>query len=65
MENTKSFEEKLQRLNEIVQQMEQKTPSLEESIALFHEGKTLIQDLEKTLASAEQSIQEVIEIDAK
>lgn len=65
MENTKSFEEKLQRLNDIVKQMEQQTPSLEESIALFHEGKALIQELEKTLESAEQSIQDVIEIDVK
>lgn len=52
----KSFEEKLERLNAIVEKVEGETLPLEESIALYEEGSALIKDLEKTLKEAQDKI---------
>jgi exodeoxyribonuclease VII small subunit len=52
----KSFEEKLDRLNAIVEKVESETLPLEESIALYEEGSALIKDLEKTLKDAQDKI---------
>jgi exodeoxyribonuclease VII small subunit len=51
-----SFEEKLARLNEIVEKVENETLPLETSIALYEEGNALIKDLESTLKDAEKKM---------
>lgn len=62
-EKTISFEDKLTRLNAIVEKVENSTLPLEESIKLFEEGNALIKDLEKTLADAEKKIGEYKKVD--
>ena len=53
----KTFEEKLTRLNEIVEKVENKTLSLEDAMKLYEEGNALIKDLQKSLGEAETKIQ--------
>jgi exodeoxyribonuclease VII small subunit len=51
-----SFENKLNRLDEIVSKVENETLPLEESIKLFEEGNALIKELKGTLDEAEKKI---------
>ncbi|MCR5692998.1 MAG: exodeoxyribonuclease VII small subunit [Bacilli bacterium] len=51
-----SFEEKLARLNEIVEKVENTTLSLEDAMKLYEEGNALIKDLQKSLDEAEAKI---------
>ena len=53
----KTFEEKLARLNEIVEKVENTTLSLEDAMKLYEEGNALIKDLQKSLDEAETKIQ--------
>lgn len=53
----KTFEEKLTRLNEIVEKVENTTLSLEDAMKLYEEGNILIKDLQKSLDEAEAKIQ--------
>ena len=53
----KTFEEKLTRLNEIVEKVENMTLSLEDAMKLYEEGNALIKDLQKSLDEAETKIQ--------
>lgn len=55
--NEKTFEEKLTRLNEIVEKVENTTLSLEDAMKLYEEGNALIKDLQKSLDEAETKIQ--------
>lgn len=47
-----TFEEKLNRLEEIVQKIDSNTLGLEESMKVYEEGMNLIKDLEKILEEA-------------
>jgi exodeoxyribonuclease VII small subunit len=51
-----SFEEKLDRLNAIVDKVENETLPIEESLKLYQEGNALIKELEATLKEAEKKI---------
>ena len=53
-----AFEEKLNRLNEIVERVENSTLPLEESLKLYEEGMALVKDLQTTLDEAEKKIEE-------
>ena len=53
----KTFEEKLTRLNEVVEKVENTTLSLEDAMKLYEEGNALIKDLQKSLDEAETKIQ--------
>ncbi|MBR6226097.1 MAG: exodeoxyribonuclease VII small subunit [Bacilli bacterium] len=57
MEKKQAFEEKLTRLNEIVEKVENTTLSLEDAMKLYEEGNSLIKDLQKSLDEAETKIQ--------
>jgi exodeoxyribonuclease VII small subunit len=59
----KTFEEKLARLNAIVEKVENETLPLEESIRLYEEGTGLVKDLSKTLAEAEKKIGKYQEVE--
>ena len=61
MEEKMKFEDKLKRLDEIVETMSNKSLSLDDSIALYEEGNKIIKDLEKALKVAENKIEKVIE----
>ena len=57
MEKKQTFEEKLTRLNEIVEKVENTTLSLEDAMKFYEEGNSLIKDLQKSLDEAETKIQ--------
>ena len=56
-----NFEEKIKRLDEIVDSISNKSLSLDESLLLYEEGNKIIKELEKTLKEAQGNIKEVIE----
>jgi exodeoxyribonuclease VII small subunit len=58
--NPKSFEAKLNRIDEIVKLLQSGQPSLEESIVLFKEGKKLSRECEGFLKSAQEQIDEAM-----
>lgn len=51
-----SFEESMQRLDEIVRLLERGDASLEDSLSLFEEGSGLIAQCSKLLDAAEQKV---------
>lgn len=53
-----SFEEKMNRLDEIVEKVENSTLPLEESLKLYQEGTALIKELQTALDDAEKKIKE-------
>jgi exodeoxyribonuclease VII small subunit len=53
---TPTFEEKLNRLNEVVLKVETGSLPIEETMKLYEEGRGLIKDLQKTLEEAEKKI---------
>ncbi len=57
-ENT--FEEKIQRLERIVQAMEQGDVPLEKSLKLFREGTELIESCGKLLDEAELQVKKIV-----
>lgn len=55
-EEKQSFETKLNRLNEIVSKIEGETLPLQETLALYKEGKKLISELQEELSDAEKKV---------
>ena len=55
-----SFEENMQRLEQIVQAMERGDAPLEESLKLFQEGTALIQRCGKLLEEAELQVSKIV-----
>jgi exodeoxyribonuclease VII small subunit len=58
------FEEALKRLEEIVGKLERESVALDESVALFKEGKGLAQKCERLLKDAQSSIEAAARGDA-
>lgn len=56
MAESKSFEQSLARLDEIVRHLEKGDLPLSESLALFEEGTGLLASCSKTLDEAEQKV---------
>ena len=56
-----TFEEKMNRLDEIVAKIDSGNVSLEENLKLYSEGTELINDLEKTLNEAKDKIKKINE----
>ena len=59
-QNNKSFEENMQRLEQIVRTMERGDVPLEESLKLFQEGTELVRSCGKLLDDAQLQIQKVM-----
>lgn len=59
MEKGKTFKDKMNRLNEIVDKVENSILSLEESLKLYEEGMNLIKDLTYTLDDAEKKVEKL------
>lgn len=57
-----NFEEELNRLKEIVSQIEEKDLSIDESVKLYEEGQKIIQVLKEELKKAEEKVEKVIEV---
>ncbi len=55
----KSFEDNLNRLNEIVEKTENSVLPLEESLALYQEGMALIKELKTTLDNAQKEVEKL------
>lgn len=62
MDNKIDFEKELKRLEEISLKMENKTISLDESIALYEEGMKITKKLEEALKEASKKVEVVIEV---
>ena len=58
MENN-SFEEKMKKLNEIVEKLSDESVSLNDSLNLYVEGKELIKVLFKYINEAKEKVQEI------
>ena len=56
MEEKATFEQKMERLEQIVHALERGDAPLEESMALFQEGAKLIGDCTKALDEAQQQV---------
>ena len=57
------FEKKLNRLEEIVQNMEKGDLGLEDSLKLFEEGVKLSRECQTQLTSAESKVQQLVSFD--
>ena len=57
----KSFEENMQRLQEIVQELEQNQKPLDETIELFEEGLELVKTCNTPLKSFENRVDEIVQ----
>ncbi|MBM7636703.1 exodeoxyribonuclease VII small subunit [Streptococcus saliviloxodontae] len=63
MSDNKTFEENLQELEAIVSKLETGEVALEEALAEFQKGMLLSKELQKTLASAEKTLVNVMQAD--
>lgn len=59
-QNNKTFEENMQRLEQIVRAMERGDVALEESLKLFQEGTDLVRSCGKLLDDAQMQIKQVM-----
>ncbi len=59
-QNNKTFEENMQRLEQIIRSMERGEVALEESLKLFQEGTELVGACEKLLENAELQVKKVL-----
>lgn len=57
---TKSFEESMDRLEEIVSELESNEKPLDETIALFEEGLKLVKNCDEKLKQFEQQVDDLI-----
>ena len=54
------FEQSLKRLEEITNQVSKGELSLDESLALYQEGKKLIEQMQQALKDAEEKVEKII-----
>ena len=59
-QSNKSFEENMQRLEQIVRTLERGDAALEESLKLFREGTALVQSCGKLLDEAELEVKKIV-----
>lgn len=59
-QKNKTFEENMQRLEQIVRAMERGDVALEESLKLFREGTELVQSCGKLLDEAEHQVKKIV-----
>lgn len=59
-QNNKTFEENMQRLEQIVRAMERGDVALDESLKLFQEGTALVQSCGKLLDEAELQVKKIV-----
>ena len=61
-QNNKSFEENMQRLEQIVRAMERGDVPLDASLKLFQEGTQLVQSCGKLLDEAELQVKKIVTV---
>jgi exodeoxyribonuclease VII small subunit len=57
-----NFEEELNRLKQIVSDIQQKDISIDESLKLYEEGQKIIEILSKELEKAESKVEKIIKV---
>ncbi len=60
--HTPTFEQNLQRLEEIVERLELESVDLDESLRLFEEGIAVLRDASTALTSAETRVRQLVEL---
>ena len=58
-----SFEQQVQRLDEIVEKISSKALPLEESLKLYEEGNKIIRELEASLKEAQEKVEKIVDIE--
>lgn len=61
-EKVVDFKKNIERLDEIVNLISNKTLSLEESLKLYEEGRQIIKLLSEELEKAEQKVENIVDI---
>jgi len=61
MSQTKTFENNIELLSNIIQQMEQQDVGLEESLKLYEQGIQLTRKCQKIIDDAEKKIEQLME----
>ena len=61
MEKEINFQEELNRLEKIVNAIQEKELSIDDSLKLFEEGQKIIKELSEELKKAEAKVEKVIE----
>ena len=61
MEKEINFQEELNRLEKIVNDIQEKELSIDDSLKLFEEGQKIIKELSEELKKAEAKVEKVIE----
>ena len=59
------FEKELNRLNEIVNRIQDESLPLDEIVKLYEEGNKIIKLLESELKKAEEKVEKIVEINKK
>ena len=62
MENKLDFKTKLDRLDEILNLLNDESTTLDESLKLYEEGRQIVNSLEECLKEAEEKVEKVIEV---
>ena len=57
-----NFEEELNRLKQIVNEIQQKDISIDQSLALYEEGQKIISLLSKELETAESKVEKIVKV---
>lgn len=57
-----NFEEELNRLKQIVNEIQQKDISIDQSLALYEEGQKIISLLSKELEKAESKVEKIVKV---
>ena len=58
-----SFEQQVQRLDEIVEKISSKALPLEESLKLYEEGNKIIRELEASLKEAQEKVEKIVDVE--
>ena len=62
MENKLDFKTKLDRLDEILNLLNDENTTIDESLKLYEEGRQIVNSLEECLKEAEEKVEKVIEV---
>ena len=62
-EKKTDFKKEMERLDEIVDKISNKTLPLDEALKLYEEGVKIVKDLEKQLEEAKDKVEKVVDID--
>ena len=62
-EKKPDFKKEMERLDEIVDKISNRTLPLDEALKLYEEGVKIVKELEKELEEAKEKVEKVVDID--